>query len=567
MSALVEYSNDMVLVVAADGAVRYANPATERLLGYDTRAWAGRDRFDAFALIHPDDRAGVAAVFEEVVRGTRHAAPLAFRVRRADGTWVETEAVASSHLDDDAVGGVVVNLRDISERVRAQRAARLADERYRTLVSSLVYGVMLTDDAGRVVLCNEAVEELFGVPTQRLVGRPIADIATWGERHGVRVTGDDGQPVPLERHPMVAALANGTAVTGVVHRIEIPGRRPMWVRINARPIAGEGGGPGGVVASFADITEARQAEEELGAALSALHGERTFLRVLLDNLEEGIVACDAEGHLTLLNPAARRFHGLPEDLEVVGRPVSSAGLRTVEGTPMDAGGNPLLRALYGEVVRDAELVVENRQGERRVVVANAQALRGDDGTLLGAVVAMHDVTELKRNEQRLAELALHDPLTGVANRRLLDERLHWALERMRRGDGGVGVLLLDLDDFKAVNDRYGHDVGDDVLVAVARRLQATVRPQDTVARLGGDEFVVVCEVSGGHHEVERIAQRVERALTEPYRLEGHELTVTASVGRVHVEDPNTPIGGLLSRADDEMYRAKATRRAPGGAGR
>ncbi len=198
--------------------------------------------------------------------------------------------------------------------------------------------------------------------------------------------------------------------------------------------------------------------------------------------------------------------------------------------------------------------------------------------MLGAVVAMHDVTEQKRNEERLAELALHDPLTGLANRTLLAERLQEAIDRMPgrapvladgAADGpppgagdqpGVAVFLLDLDDFKEINDVFGHDVGDDMLIAVARRLTAIVRPSDTVARLGGDEFVVVCDIESGEDEMLRITDRISNTLTEPYGVDGRTLAVPASVGGVFVDNPDTDPSKLLSRADDAMYGVKWTRR-------
>ena len=175
--------------------------------------------------------------------------------------------------------------------------------------------------------------------------------------------------------------------------------------------------------------------------------------------------------------------------------------------------NPLIRAMSGEQLRDVEIILESRNGDQRKVSVNGQALVDDDGWMLGAVVAMHDVTEQKRNEERLAEMALHDPLTGLANRTLLAERLQEAIDALARqlptsappgepGDQqGVAVFLLDLDEFKEINDVLGHDVGDDMLVAVARRLSAIVRPTDTVARLGGDEFVVVCDIESGEEEM------------------------------------------------------------------
>ena len=272
--------------------------------------------------------------------------------------------------------------------------------------------------------------------------------------------------------------------------------------------------------------------------------------MLLDTLEEGIVACDAEGRITVFNPSARRLHGLVEESDPIGRIPTDQGLRRSDGSPMAQRENPLIRAMSGEQLRDVEIVLEAGNGERRKVSVNGQALVDDDGRMLGAVVAMHDVTEQKLNEERLAELALHDPLTGLANRTLLAERMREAIDGLAQlaaaGQStepgiqpGVAVYLLDLDEFKEINDVLGHDVGDDMLVAVARRLLAIVRPSDTVARLGGDEFVVVCDIESGEEEMLAIADRISTALARPYRIDGRTLRALASVGGVFADNPDT----------------------------
>lgn len=555
--ALVEHSSDIVLVLGADGSIRYASPSASRQLGYRFAEWEGRNAFDA---VHPADRDAVQRRFGELVGRTGDQVPLTFRVVREDGTLLDAEAVATNRLADDAVGGIVINLRDIGERRRAERQARAVDERYRSLVSSLAEGVLLADVHAVTVLCNEALEAMFDVPARWLVGKAVPDIVRTATRMGVAVVDTAGRDAPVEEHPLMVALRSGLPVTGAVQGIVRAGRPVLWLQINARPLIDADGATSGVVASFADVSAERAATARLQGALAELGRERTFLQVLLDNLEEGIVACDAEGRTTLVNPATRRFFGIPDDADPVGEPLTAAGLRHLDGGAMALDEHPLARALAGDAVREAQLVVESRDGVRRTVVANAQALHDDDGRRLGAVVALHDVTEHKRTEERLAELALHDPLTGVANRLLLDDRLRRALERLRRSGGGVGVFLLDLDDFKVVNDVHGHDVGDEVLRAVARRLMAATRPEDTVARLGGDEFVVVCEVTGGLDEVRAIAERVERALVEPYRLVDTSLVVGASVGGVLVDTAGVEPSKLISQADDEMYRVKASRR-------
>lgn len=554
--ALVEHSMDITLVLDAEGSILYASPSAARLLGYAFDDWQGRS---AFAAVHPDDQVQVSNAFLGIVGRAGQTVPLVFRVRKSDGTFLHAEAVATNRIDDSAVGGVVINLRDTSERVRAELQARVIDERHRALVSSLAEGVLMADADGVAVLCNEALEQMLGIPATRLVGRTLLDIVAAAKRNGNDIVDDEERSLAVEEHPVIVSWRTGVPMTGKVSGILRPGRAPLWLQINARKLVEGDGGPTGVVASFADVTEVRAATSRLQRASGALQQERNFLQVLLDNLEEGIVACDAAGRITMMNPASGRFFGVSAG-DLLGRPLSPDGMRQLDGSAMAAEETPLARALRGESVREAQLIVESRHGEHRTVAANAQVLRDETGRELGAVVALHDVTEHKRTEERLAELALHDPLTSVANRLLLDDRLRRALDRMRRGGGGVGVFLLDLDDFKAVNDMHGHDVGDEVLCAAAQRLLAATRPEDTVARLGGDEFVVVCEVSGGLPEVQIIADRIERALAEPYRLTRTTLSVSASVGGVLVETPGVEPSKVISQADDEMYRVKSTRR-------
>jgi diguanylate cyclase (GGDEF)-like protein len=158
-----------------------------------------------------------------------------------------------------------------------------------------------------------------------------------------------------------------------------------------------------------------------------------------------------------------------------------------------------------------------------------------------------------RGEERMRHDAVHDPLTGLANRTLLRDRLEQALARSQRKGGASGLLFVDLDNFKQVNDEYGHAMGDAVLVELGKRLQTAVRPTDTVARLGGDEFVVVCEELDEETAV-ALGRRLHDALEQPLVIDGVEHTLSASIGiALGQADPD----GLLGNADAAVYRAKA----------
>jgi diguanylate cyclase (GGDEF)-like protein/PAS domain S-box-containing protein len=561
---------DVVAVVSATGRLVFVSASAERLLGFDVSDAVG---LDALRLFDPASEPAVQALFADLVARRRLSVSLELRCRRSDGRELDLELQAANHLDDP-VGGIVVTLRDITERKRLESRVSEVDRRQNALIESLADGVVMVDADGVVVRVNEAFEVMFFSPRIRTLGHPFEALLGSARDYRVELFDESGAVLPIEDHPVLVALRRGRRVRASVvgyRRGDAPAR---WVRVGAQAIVAPDGRMTGVVGTFTDVTDVKR-------SAYALRQEEEFLRVLLDTLDEGIVACDAQGRMTIFNPAARRLHGLGDDVEPIGRIPSSRMLRHADGSPMEPDENPLLRAMSGERLRNAEIVLAPPDGELRKVSVNGQALVDEDGWKLGAVVAMHDVTEQKRNEERLADLAHHDPLTGLANRTLLAIRMGEAVDALRDhgsapvgqrtpdpGDTdrvvpehpGVAVYLLDLDNFKEVNDDFGHDVGDDLLVAVARRLLAIVRPTDTVARLGGDEFVVVCGIESGEEEMLAISHRISSALSRPYRIDGRTLVAEASVGGVFVDDPDTDPSKLLSLADDAMYGVKWSRR-------
>ena len=561
--SLHEHDVDVVAVVSAEGRFIFVSASAERLFGYDIAGVIGQDAFRLFDSMSLEP---VRSLFRDLVARRRLSISLEMQTVRADGSIIDLDVVAVNHLEDP-IAGIVVNIRDITDRKRLEQRISEEDRRHAAIIDSLADGVMMVDSAGTVVRVNESFEVMFEAPRVRVLGQRLDTLLARGESSGVALVDEGGAAVTVANHPVLVSLRVGRRAVGVVLGIRRDGRDPMWVRVNIQPMVASGGAVSGAVASFSDITAARRDAAEL-------RRKEQFLQVLLDTLEEGIVACDDEGRITVFNPAARRLHGLSEDSEPIGSIPTDQGLRRADGSPMEPRENPLIRAMSGEQLRDVAIVLESESGEQRLVSVNGQSLVGDAGWMLGAVVAMHDVTEQKLNEERLAELALHDPLTGLANRILLAERLQRAIDGLARsiesgsatGDGGgdgqrgVAVFLLDLDEFKEINDVLGHDVGDDMLIAVGRRLSALVRPSDTVARLGGDEFVVVCDIERGEEEMLRINERISNALARPYRIDGLTLTALASVGGVFVDNPDTDPSKLLSRADDAMYGVKWSRR-------
>jgi len=213
----------------------------------------------------------------------------------------------------------------------------------------------------------------------------------------------------------------------------------------------------------------------------------------------------------------------------------------------------------GESAATVEWRVRHRDGSwRQFEVVNASLL--DDDAVRGIVATLRDVTERRELERELEHQAFHDRLTGLANRALFRDRLEHALARRNRNQHPVAVLLLDLDDFKVVNDSLGHAAGDRLLVMVAERLRGHLRASDTTARLGGDEFAVLLDDPAAADEAMRVAERLIEALAAPYHLDGRDLFVRASIGVALAAETGQPADELLRDADMAMYAAKAQSR-------
>jgi diguanylate cyclase (GGDEF)-like protein/PAS domain S-box-containing protein len=302
--------------------------------------------------------------------------------------------------------------------------------------------------------------------------------------------------------------------------------------------------------ALADDMERRVAERT-----AELVGEREFLAAVLESLEEGVVACDGDGVLTVFNDATRRLHGLPAEPIPAEEWARHYSLRQADGvTPLTTEQIPLLRALAGELVHDEELVIAPEGGRHRLVRCTGRAIAGPDGAQLGAVVAMHDITDRRRAQLDLEHQAFHDALTGLGNRARFDAGVTAMLLHAQAERRPLAVVLADLDDFKRVNDSLGHEAGDLLLVEVSRRLRGCVRDGDLSVRLGGDEFVFVLQSSTSADAV-AVAGRMLAALARPLAVEGTEVLVDASIGIVG-DSHGSDAKELLRGADLAMYEAK-----------
>ncbi|MCC6438594.1 MAG: EAL domain-containing protein [Acidimicrobiales bacterium] len=275
-------------------------------------------------------------------------------------------------------------------------------------------------------------------------------------------------------------------------------------------------------------------------------------RAVLDSLAEIVFELDANLRFRFLSAAWERVMGVPAHV-ALGHRADELGIPAAHAAIAEELG----RLVDGEADQASFELPAVIGGESGWLDMRVTAQRDPDGRFTGASGVMTDVSDRRRTEERLARLALHDPLTGLPNRSLLCDRVAQAMARSRRSQEIVAVLFIDLDHFKVLNDSLGHDAGDEVLAAVAARLAGSVRSTETVARVGGDEFVVVAEGLAEAEEALSIAARVHELLLEPVHVAGIEHLVAASIGVVTVAPGELrSANDLLAEADLAMYRAK-----------
>ena len=303
------------------------------------------------------------------------------------------------------------------------------------------------------------------------------------------------------------------------------------------------------------IGEAKQRSDDLLAHArdEALSREAQY-RAVVDNAAEGILTFALDGSVLSFNRAAQAIFGWSE-AEIVGRPAStlvpselhdSLGqfLLTCEQTGTAAGQS-----------NDIEIAGVRRDGTEFPMVVSTSAITGEANSVFISGV-VRDLSEQKALESQLTFQATHDSLTGLANRMMLTDRLDQTLARVRRHGRMCGVLYVDLDRFKAVNDTLGHSAGDRLLTEAAVRIKTAVRELDTVARLGGDEFVVLCEDIEGIHHATEVAERIIVVFQAPFQLGDDDPSVSASVGIALSTDGAETAEVILANADIAMYRAK-----------
>jgi diguanylate cyclase (GGDEF)-like protein/PAS domain S-box-containing protein len=445
--------------------------------------------------------------------------------------WMTIRVVPDMSAEREIAGAFVL-MNDIHGLKQAQEALRASEAELRLIMDNVPARVAYIDRDFRFRFLNRHNEVWLNESRKELTGRRFGEVV--GEARGRQL------------QPLLTRVLGGETVSTEQLLVQ-PNGEQRWESIHFAPSRDGEGSVIGIYAVHTDIHDQKRNEE-------ALRRANWMLSSHINNTPLAVLEWDRDCQLVRWSPQAEHIFGWRAE-EVLGMPLT--GGRLTPETDREAVVALANRLLSGEEPRATGLTRNYRKdGETIWCEWYHSCLIDEQGRIVSILSFVQDVSSRIRAEERLQYLATRDALTGLPNRVLLQERLTQAIAKGRRGGQRVGVLFIDLDRFKNVNDTLGHRIGDELLKRVTEALSGALREADLLARLGGDEFMVIVEDFADPEVLGRIAQKLQEAISQPFDVEEHEIYVTSSIGiSVYPEDGDAP-EELLKHADVAMYRSK-----------
>jgi diguanylate cyclase (GGDEF)-like protein/PAS domain S-box-containing protein len=537
-SVAIEQLNDLVYVFDRQLRFLYVNETACRLLGY-----AREELLAASAAVIGAEDLGTNSPGTSGGPGwsigDQYTAETSLLSRGGRVIPVEISARVIEHAGEPIW---VVVARDIGERKRLEEKANARLGRFRTLAENSPDCIMHLDAQLRCTYANHAFKQLLGdVPDEQLIGQSVESFSV-----GTVVNRMD----VIER--LCKVIQDRALQEYELHLRAEAGERVYLAR--AVPELDSRGQLVGVISTARDITPLKRMESELAARAREFH-------TLVDNLPDVVARYDLQLRRTYVNAAFHAAHGTTDE-DVLGKLPGDGSTLTDSGALALQG---LLRQTFAtRVPCEYEFALPAKNGKIFYWHLRVIPEFDDNKAVMSVLTVWSEVTDRKHLLANLDRMAYHDALTGIANRALLVERLTQGLRAADHRCDALALLFIDLDWFKVINDRWGHEAGDAVLVAIAQRLQSVVREADTVARFGGDEFVIVLGETCGAAALTAVMEKVTTAIAEPIIWKGALLRIGASVGLARYPEDGLDAHSLLRRADESMYFEKARRQSKAG---
>ncbi|ERE05287.1 PAS domain S-box protein [Pseudogulbenkiania ferrooxidans] len=514
-------AGDAIWVTDVDGYFIFSNPAACRLTGHSLDELREMHIHD---LVAPECLGLLAEHLAKINNGSFLRFEWKLRLKKGGAVSVD---LTSGKMKD---GRYIAFGRDLTEQHRAEQELRDRERQLARVIAGSDQGFWDWNLKTNRFQISPRWESMLGYGP----GEMHITADSWYEH----LHPDD---VALVRDSIQRNLRGELNSHEVEVRCRTRGGDWRWILSRGRVVErSEQGEPLMMSGTHTDITERKVFEQTQKEAAA-----------VFDSSYEGILMVNPDGVITKVNNAFSRITGYSAE-EAIGQKPSllSSGKQPISFY------EELWNSVKGHDFWRGELWNRRKNGELYAELLSISVVRDEQGEVQHYIGIFSDISQLKQHEAELDRVAHYDPLTGVPNRRLLSDRLRQAIVRANRSGKSCAVCFLDLDGFKAVNDKYGHAVGDQLLVAVSNNLKAILRGDDTLARLGGDEFVVLLSEVGGAEECMLVLDRVLATASQPMPVGDAAVSVTASIGVSLYPQDNVDPDTLLRHADQAMYLAK-----------
>ena len=502
----------------------YANDHLCKMLGY-TRAELLRTTWAD--ITHPDDLAENVKLFERMKAGEIDGYKMEKRFIRKDGSHIIVNLDVKCVRDaNGSVNHILTMIEDITERKLAEAALRESEDRFRNIFANAADGILLADaETKKFAMANPALERMLGYSKVELLHIGLDDIHL-----------EEDLPYHVTQFEKMArgeiTLVSNALVKRKDGSVFYADIKAAPLRINDKAY---------LIGFFRDITERKQTEDALRQAAA-----------VFKSTHDGITITDLDGNMLAVNHAFLKITGYTE-AEVLGKNPSILH----SGRQKKDFYQSMWASIKAEGYWQGEIWNRRKNGETYPEWLTISAVFNEQGEPTNYVGVFSDLSQLKQSETQLEHLAHYDPLTNLPNRLLVQSHLAHALAQAQRRQRQVGVLYLDLDRFKTINDSLGYPVGDLLLISLTQRLSTRLRSEDMLARLGGDEFLLVLEHIAGPEDAVSMARTILELLVQPFTLSGEqEVFVGVSIGISMSPDDGTSAEQLIQHADAAMHQAK-----------